>query len=145
MIFCFAYLSAVWLIFWENPIELILDKYFLLNFALIFTKQLIGKQTQKIFLISSNIEYCFFCKFLAQLVRAMNSSFFFYTIWKNYFKRLNMCPYQLGNKFPKETILNIWRNEKYFSDLLIYQLFGYNLAKIQLTSSQKIILHWILP
>ena len=24
------------------------------------------------------------------------------------------CPYQLGNKFPKETILNIWRNEKYF-------------------------------
>ena len=47
----------------------------------------------------------------------------------------NICPYQLGNKFPKETILNIWRNEKYFSDLLIYQLFGYNLAKIQLPSS----------
>ena len=43
--------------------------------------------------------------------------------------------HQLGNKFPKETILNIWRSEKYFSDLLIYQLFGYNLAKIQLTSS----------
>ena len=37
---------------------------------------------------------------------------------------LHICSYQLGNKFPKETILNIWRNEKYFSDLLIYQLFG---------------------
>ena len=48
---------------------------------------------------------------------------------------IHYCPYQLGNKFPKETILNIWRNDKYFLDLLIYQLFGYNLAKIQLTSS----------
>ena len=36
-----------------------------------------------------------------------------------------------GNKCPKETILDIWRNEKYFSDLLMYQLFGYDLAKIQ--------------
>ena len=36
------------------------------------------------------------------------------------------CPYQLGNKCSKETILNIWRNEKYFSILLIYQLYGYN-------------------
>ena len=46
------------------------------------------------------------------------------------------CPYQLGNKFPKETILNtIWKNDKYFLDLPIYQLFGYNLAKIQFTSS----------
>ena len=51
------------------------------------------------------------------------------------------CPYQLGNKFPKETILNIWTNEKYFSDFLIYQLFGYILAKICLTSSYKIVLH----
>ena len=50
-------------------------------------------------------------------------------------KNKDNCPYQLGNKVPKETILNIWKNEKYFSDLLIYQLFGYNLAKIQLTSS----------
>ena len=46
-------------------VELIVDKYFLLNFAQIFTKQLIVKQTVKIFLISSNIEYCFFCEFLA--------------------------------------------------------------------------------
>ena len=23
---------------------------------------------------------------------------------------VHICPYQLGNKFPKETILNIWRN-----------------------------------
>ena len=29
----FAYLSAVWLLFWENPIKLIIDKYFLLSFA----------------------------------------------------------------------------------------------------------------
>ena len=33
----------------------------------------------------------------------------------------HICLYQLGNKFPKETILNIWTNENYFSDLLIYQ------------------------
>ena len=34
MIFSFAYLSAVWLLFWGNPIELVIvDKYFLLNFA----------------------------------------------------------------------------------------------------------------
>ena len=38
----------------------------------------------------------------------------------------NSCPYQLGNKCSKETILNSWRNEKYFSISLIYQLFGYN-------------------
>ena len=35
---------------------------------------------------------------------------------------IHTCPYQLGNKCSKETILNIWRNEKYFSILLIYQL-----------------------
>ena len=40
-------------------------------------------------------------------------------------------PHQLCKKFVKETIFNIWRNEKYFSVLLIYQLFGYNLGKIQ--------------
>ena len=28
------------------------------------------------------------------------------------------CPYQLGNKCSKETKLNIWRNENYFSILL---------------------------
>ena len=37
-----------------------------------------------------------------------------------------ICPYQLGNKCLTKTILNIWRNEKYFSILLTYQLFGYN-------------------
>ena len=41
----FAYLSAVWLLFWENPIELIVGKYFLLSFAQIFTKQLRDQQT----------------------------------------------------------------------------------------------------
>ena len=40
----------------------------------------------------------------------------------------------LGNKFTKETILFHWINEKYFSVLLIYQLFDYNSAKIQLAS-----------
>ena len=56
--------------------------------------------------------------------------------WKNVITLCKKkCSDQLGNKFTKETIFNIWRNEKYFSDLLIYQLFGYNLAKIQLTSS----------
>ena len=39
--FSFAYFSAVWLLLWENPIELIVDKYLLLNFAQTFTKQLI--------------------------------------------------------------------------------------------------------
>ena len=38
-------------------------------------------------------------------------------------------PHQLCKKFVKETIFNIWRNEKYFSVLLIYHLFGYNLGK----------------
>ena len=37
-----------------------------------------------------------------------------------------ICPYQLENKCSKETILNIWKYEKYFSVLHIYQLFGYN-------------------
>ena len=42
------------------------------------------------------------------------------------------CPYKLGNKCSKETILNMWRNEKYFSDLLIYQQlqFGQNSIEI---------------
>ena len=63
------------------------------------------------------------------------------TVWREESKAIiildfkDQCPYQLGNKFPKETTLSIWKNEKYFSDLLIYQLFGYNLVKIQLTSS----------
>jgi hypothetical protein len=44
MIFSFAYLSAVWLLLGKNPIETIEDKFFLLDFALIVTKQLIHKQ-----------------------------------------------------------------------------------------------------
>ena len=43
----------------------------------------------------------------------------------------NFWPHQLCKKFAKETIFNIWRNEKYFLVSLIYQLFGYNLGKIQ--------------
>ena len=43
---------------------------------------------------------------------------------------LDIWPHQLCKKLVKETIFNIWRNEKYFSDLLIYQLFGYNFGKI---------------
>ena len=46
-------------IFWENPIETIVDKLFLLDFAQIV-------KNLNIFLISSNtIQYCFFCKFHA--------------------------------------------------------------------------------
>ena len=56
-----------------------------------------------------------------------------------------ICPYQLGNKFPKETILNIWRNEKYFSVLLIYQLFGYNVGKIKYKNLVYNDFNWILP
>ena len=59
-IFFFAYLSAVWLLFGYNPIEIIVYKFFLLDFAQIVTKQLIYKQNWKIFPISPNIEYCFF-------------------------------------------------------------------------------------
>ena len=62
--FSFAYLSAVWLLLGQNPIEIILDNIFVLDFAQIVTKQLIDKQNWKIFLISPNIEYCFFCEFL---------------------------------------------------------------------------------
>ena len=42
--FCFAYLSAVWLLFGQNPIEIKLNNIFVLNFAQIVTKQLIDKQ-----------------------------------------------------------------------------------------------------
>ena len=42
--FSFAYLSAVWLPFGQNPIEIIVDKFFLLDFAQIVTKQMIDKQ-----------------------------------------------------------------------------------------------------
>ena len=59
---------------------------------------------------------------------------------ENIFLKLkHICPYQLGNKCSKQTILNILINEKYFLDLLIYQLVGFNFAKIQLTSSYEII------
>ena len=43
-IFSFAYLSAIWLPFRQNPIEIIIDKIFVLDFAKIVTKQLINKQ-----------------------------------------------------------------------------------------------------
>ena len=39
--------------------------------------------------------------------------------------------HQLCKKFTNEPIFNIWRNEKYFLVLLIYQLFGYYLGKIK--------------
>ena len=42
--FSFAYLSAVWLLLRQNPIEIILDNIFVLDFAQIVTKQLIDKQ-----------------------------------------------------------------------------------------------------
>ena len=42
--FSFAYLSAVWLLFGQNPIEIIRGKIFVLDFAKIVTKELIDKQ-----------------------------------------------------------------------------------------------------
>ena len=53
--FRFAYLSAVWLQFGQNSIEIINEKNCALYFSLIVTKQLINKQNWKIFLISPNI------------------------------------------------------------------------------------------
>ena len=50
------------------------------------------------------------------------------------FREQHYWPHQLCKKFAKETIFDIWRNEKYFLVLLIYQLFGYYLGKIQLKS-----------
>ena len=47
--FCFVYLSAVWLLFGQNPIGIIVDKIFVLDFAKIVTKQLINKQKWKFF------------------------------------------------------------------------------------------------
>ena len=44
IIFSFAYLSAVWLLFGQNPIEIIADNIFVLDFAKIVTKQMIYKQ-----------------------------------------------------------------------------------------------------
>ena len=54
-------------------------------------------------------------------------------------------PHQLYKKFVKETIFNIWRNDKYFSVLLIYQLFGYSLGKIQLKNIVYSDFNWVLP
>ena len=45
----------------------------------------------------------------------------------------------------KETIFNICINEKYFSLLLIYQLFGYNFGKIQIKSLDYNDFNWLLP
>ena len=42
--FSFAYLSGVWLLFGQNPIEIIVDKIFVLDLAKIVSKQLINKQ-----------------------------------------------------------------------------------------------------
>ena len=42
--FSFAYLSAVWLQFVQNSIDIIIENNFALDFALIVTKQLINKQ-----------------------------------------------------------------------------------------------------
>ena len=42
--FSFAHLSAIWLLFGQKPIEIIVDNIFLLDFAQIVTKQLIDKQ-----------------------------------------------------------------------------------------------------
>ena len=58
--FSFAYLSAVWLQFWQNPVQKSRLQWFQLDFAQIVTKQLIDKQNWKIFLISPNTKYCFF-------------------------------------------------------------------------------------
>ena len=63
--FSFAYLSAVWLQFWQNTVQKSCLQWFQLDFAQIVTKQLIDKQEQKIFFISKNIKYGFFCEFLA--------------------------------------------------------------------------------
>ena len=63
--FSFAYLSAVWLQFGQNPVQKCCLIWFQLDFAQIVTKQLIDKQNKKIFLISPNIKYWFFCEFLA--------------------------------------------------------------------------------
>ena len=61
--------------------------------------------------------------------------FWVLTLWVRL--QLTIYPHQLSNKLAKETILFLWRNEKYFFSVLrIYQLFGYNLGKIQLTSMQ---------
>ena len=38
IIFSFAYLSAVWLLFGQNPIEIIADNIFVMDFAKIVTK-----------------------------------------------------------------------------------------------------------
>ena len=53
--------------------------------------------------------------------------------------------HQLCKKLVKKTIFNIWRNEKYFSVLLIYQLFGYNFGKIQYKNLVYNDFNWILP
>ena len=42
--FSFAYLSAVWLLFGQNLIKIIVDNIFVLDFAKIVTKQLINRQ-----------------------------------------------------------------------------------------------------
>ena len=62
-----------------------------------------------------------------------NNDFISFLIFpmKSTYSTLHICPHQLCKKFAKETIFNIWINEKYFLVLHIYQLFGNNLGKIQ--------------
>ena len=77
-------------------------------------------------------------------VNAVNNPFLLdsYFDWKDNARELvsinflifGFTVHQLCKKFAKETIFNIWRNEKYLLVLLIYQLFGYYLGKIQLKS-----------
>ena len=43
-VFLVLHVSAVWLLFGQNPIEIMVDKIFVLDFAQIVTKQLVYKQ-----------------------------------------------------------------------------------------------------
>ena len=64
---------------------------------------------------------------------------------KNCLMTIHIWPHQLCKKMVKETIFNIWRNEKYFPVLLIYQLFGYNFGKIKYKNLVYNDFNWILP
>ena len=77
---------------------------------------------------------CDFCGWLFyEKTKVLIKSIYFHVIFSEaYFLSQfhDIWPHQLCKKLVKETIFNIWRNEKYFSVLLIYQLFGYNFGKI---------------
>ena len=61
MFFSFAYLSAVWLLFGQDPIEIIVNKIFVLDFALIVTKQ---SKTEKCFSFLQILNIVSFTNFL---------------------------------------------------------------------------------